>query len=290
MPLKSAFAQSINSVAVRVAQEVGINHVAETAHAMGIESPLDPTPALALGSSDVTLLELVSSYGVIVNEGKHRAPVLVTRIIDREGNEVFVASDEEKQVVPLRSAYLMQQMLMDGMREAGGTSMSMWRYVRSYQRDTDFGGKTGTSNNHSDAWFIGTTPKLVAGAWVGGEYRCIHFRTGQLGQGNRTALPVCGLFFQSVLEDPAFKQYHAKFAQPAEGIVNVSDYNCYGVYVAHNDSLSTSDDETSTEDEEGMEQVKSEEVISEGTKPTENADQHPQHHENKDAVKPKETP
>lgn len=290
MPLKSAFAQSINSVAVRVAQEVGINHVAETAHAMGIESPLDPTPALALGSSDVTLLELVSSYGVIVNEGKHRAPVLVTRIIDREGNEVFVASDEEKQVVPLRSAYLMQQMLMDGMREAGGTSMSMWRYVRSYQRDTDFGGKTGTSNNHSDAWFIGTTPKLVAGAWVGGEYRCIHFRTGQLGQGNRTALPVCGLFFQSVLEDPAFKQYHAKFAQPAEGIVNVSDYNCYGVYVAHNDSLSTSDDETSTEDEEGMKQVKSEEVISEGTKPTENADQHPQHHENKDAVKPKETP
>ena len=208
MPLKSAFAQSINSVAVRVAQEVGIDKIAATAHAMGIESQLDPTPALSLGSSDVSLLELVSSYSTIVNDGKHRSPVLVTRILDRDGNEIYTVEDDSKQVVPQRSAFLMQQMLMDGMREAGGTSQSMWRYVRPFQKDTDFGGKTGTSNNHSDAWFIGTIPQLVTGVWVGGEYRCIHFRTGQLGQGNRTALPVCGVFMKSVMEDPVFEHYH----------------------------------------------------------------------------------
>ena len=292
MPLKSAFAQSINSVAVRVSQEVGIGHVAATARAMGIKSPLDPTPALALGSSDVNLLELVNSYSTVVSDGLFHEPVLVIRIIDRDGKEVFTANDEGKRVVPQRSAFLMQQMLMDGMREAGGTSQSMWRYVRPYQRDTDFGGKTGTSNNHSDAWFIGTTPNLVAGVWVGGEYRCIHFRTGQLGQGNRTALPVCGLFFQSVFADPAFKQYHAKFKPPTEGI-SAAEYNCYGVYVARNDSLSANGN-AYTEDEEGTEQhvdtdSKPASQESVGTNPTQQgATTQPQ--ENKEAVKPKEAP
>jgi penicillin-binding protein 1A len=100
--------------------------------------------------------------------------------------------------------------------------------------DTDFGGKTGTSNNHSDAWFIGTTPKLVVGAWVGGEYRCIHFRTGELGQGNRTALPICGYFLQSVLGDSNFKKYHAKYAVPKD--INVGDYGCGGYFKMASDS------------------------------------------------------
>jgi penicillin-binding protein 1A len=112
--------------------------------------------------------------------------------------------------------------------------MSLWGYVGAHQ-DTEFGGKTGTSNNHSDAWFVGVSPNLVAGAWVGGEYRSIHFRTGALGQGSRTALPICGLFFQSVLGDPAFKKYHGKFAAP-RGDVNASLYSCQGVYYQPNDS------------------------------------------------------
>ena len=114
---------------------------------------------------------------------------------------MYLGPAATEQAVPYKSAFLVQQLLMGGMREPGGTSQSLWGYVSNF-RDTDFGGKTGTSNNHSDAWFMGVTPKLVVGAWVGGEYRSIHFRTGALGQGSRTALPICGYFLQSVLGDP----------------------------------------------------------------------------------------
>jgi len=229
MPLKSAFARSINSVAVRVGQEVGIQHIAQTAEKMGIESPLDPTPSLALGSSDVNLLELVNAYSVIPADGKHHDPVLVTRIIDRDGNEIYRGPSTTEQVIPYKSAFLMQQMLMAGLREPGGTSMSLWGYVGKHS-DTEFGGKTGTSNNHSDAWFVAVSPKLVVGAWVGGEYRSIHFRTGALGQGSRTALPICGLFLQSVLDDPQFKQYHGKFAKPTDDDITYDMYNCSSYY------------------------------------------------------------
>ena len=237
MPLKSAFAQSINSVAVKLGQEMGIDRIAKTAHDMGIKSKLDETPALALGSSDVNLLELVNAYSTIINDGKMHEPVLVTRILDRDGREIYTAKPNQKQVVSQRSAYLMQQMLMAGMRERGGTSMNMWTYVRDFA-DSEFGGKTGTSNNHSDAWFVGVNPKLVCGAWVGGEYRAIHFRTGELGQGSRTALPICGAFYQAVLADPAFQQYHGKFSKPAGLDINADAYQCEGYYYDPNDSIS----------------------------------------------------
>ena len=228
--LKQAFAMSINSVAVRLGQECGIDRIAKLAHDMGIKSKLDPTPALALGSSDVTLEELVNAYCTPVNDGRHRAPVLITRILDRDGNEIYKAPDEEQQVLSERSSYLIQQLLMGGM---SGTSSRLRSYV-GYDTDTDFGGKTGTSNNHSDAWFIGTTPRLVVGAWVGGEYRCIHFRTGELGQGNRTALPICGYFLKSVLNDKAFRHYHAKFKAPVD--IPANQYNCGGYFKAVSDS------------------------------------------------------
>lgn len=228
MPLKAAFAQSINSVAVKLGQEVGIDNIVNTAHAMGIKSPLDNTPSLALGSSDVNLLELVNAYSTVVNDGKAHDPVLVTRILDRDGNEIYVAPSEQCQAIPYKSAFLMQQLLLGGLREPGGTSMSLWRYVRAYN-DTEFGGKTGTSNNHSDAWFVGVSPKIVVGAWVGGEYRSIHFRTGALGQGSRTALPICGNFLESLLGDPAFKRYHGKFAKPTDEI-EYEMYNCSSYY------------------------------------------------------------
>ena len=238
MPLKSAFAQSINSVAVKIGQEVGIDRIAKTAHDMGIKSKLDETPSLALGSSDVNLLELVNSYSTVVNDGKYHAPVIVTKILDRDGRVIYTATPEERQAIPYRSAFLMQQMLMAGMRERGGTSMNMWTYVRNFA-DTEFGGKTGTSNNHSDAWFVGVCPKLVCGAWVGGEYRAIHFRTGQLGQGSRTALPICGSFYQKVLSDPHFSHYRAKFAKPTDPEIRNEMYQCAGVYYNPEDSINT---------------------------------------------------
>jgi penicillin-binding protein 1A len=242
--LKQAFAMSINSVAVRLGQECGIDRIAKTAHDMGIKSKLNPTPALALGSSDVNLLELVNAYCTPCNQGRMHDPVLVTRIVDRDGEVVYEANTEDKQALTERSAFLVQQLLMGGM---SGTSSRLRSYVGYDVTDTDFGGKTGTSNNHSDAWFIGTTPKLVCGAWVGGEYRCIHFRTGELGQGNRTALPICGYFLQSVLGDPQFKQYHAKFPVPKDANLTPSMYGCGGYFKAASDSDSLAVDSLGVE-------------------------------------------
>ena len=230
MALKSAFARSINSVAVRLGQEMGISRIVETAHKMGIKSPLDATPALALGSSDINLLELANSYCTIANDGVHHEPVVVTRIVDKDDKVVYTAPTAEEQTIPYRSAFFMQQLLMGGLREPGGTSMSFGGYLGDSYKDTDWGGKTGTSNNHSDAWFMGVSPKLVVGAWVGGEYRCIHFRTGALGQGSRTALPICGYFVQALLSDPNFKQYHAKFGKPKDDAILSSMYNCASYY------------------------------------------------------------
>ena len=237
MALKSAFAKSINSVAVRLGQEMGIKRIIETAHKMGVDSKLDDTPSLALGSSDMNLLELADSYCTVADNGRHHAPVLVTRIVDRDGKEVYRAPEDAEQVIPYKSAFFMQQLLKGGMMEPGGTSQSLWGYVGQF-KDTEFGGKTGTSNNHSDAWFVGVSPKLVVGAWVGGEYRSIHFRTGALGQGSRTALPICGNFLQSVLADPAFAHYRGKFDKPKDSDITSDMYTCASYYPsAKNDTL-----------------------------------------------------
>lgn len=228
IPLKSAFAKSINSVAVRVGQEVGINRIIETAEKMGIKSPLDDEPSLALGSSDVQLLELTDAYCTVANNGMHHDPVIITKIVDKDGKTVYENNTEAEQVIPYKSAFLMQQMLMAGTHDPGGTSNGLMAAAYAgIARDTDFGGKTGTSNNHSDAWFEGVSPNLVVGAWVGGEYRSIHFRTGALGQGSRTALPIVGQFLHYIMADPAFKKYHGRFRKPTDddGITS-SMYMC----------------------------------------------------------------
>ena len=228
MTLRAAFAQSVNSIAVKTGLEVGISNIIKTAHAMGVHSPLDDQPSLSLGSSDVSLIELINSYATIVADGKEKDPVLVTKVVDRNGNVIYSEEEDgeqEKQALPYRTAFLMQQMLRAGLSEPGGTSMALWSYVGQFDHTTDFGGKTGTSNNHSDAWYVGVTPGLVGGAWVGGEYRCIHFRTGALGQGSRTALPIFGYFIQDVLNDPRFKKYQQRFKKPQESIPG-SCYTC----------------------------------------------------------------
>lgn len=229
IPLKSAFARSINSIAVRLGQEMGIKRIIDTAEKMGIKSPLQDEPSLALGSCDVNLLEMANAYSTVANDGKHHEPVLVTRIVDRDGRQVYIAPNKSEQVIPYKSAFLVQQLLLGGLKEPGGTSQSLWGYVGKHN-DTEWGGKTGTSNNHSDAWFMCISPKLVVGAWVGGEYRSIHFRTGALGQGSRTALPICGYFLQAVLDDPNFKQYHGKFGKPKDKDITSDMYNCPSYY------------------------------------------------------------
>lgn len=242
MPLKSAFAQSVNTIAVRLGQDTGIDNVVDIAHKMGIRSKLDATPSLALGSSDVNLLELTSAYCTVMNDGKQRKPILVTKVIDRNGDVVYDCERDEpdpQAVIRYKTAFYLQRLLYGGMHEPGGTTQALWEYIHCY--DTELGGKTGTSSNHSDAWFVGCAPGLVGGAWVGGEYRCIHFRTGALGQGSRTALPVFGYFMDKVLADKRFPQYHGKYPVAKEDIPR-STYIGASVYVAHPSGGESDDD------------------------------------------------
>ena len=242
MSLRSAFARSVNTIAARLGQDVGIDRVAHTAHAMGIRSKLEEVPSLALGASDVTLLELANAYATVANDGRvHPLPVLVTNIYDRDGNEIYHDKNQQQEAIPYRSAFLMQQMLKAGL---SGTSWELKHYIGKYT-DTDFGGKTGTSNNHSDAWFVGVTPKLVCGAWVGGEYRAIHFRTGQLGQGGKTALPLCGRFLQAVMADSTFSQYHAQYPPCKDPNILPAQYQC-AYFVPPADSLTEHSDDEDT--------------------------------------------
>ena len=231
MTLKKAFAKSVNSIAVRLGLELGARNIIKTAEDMGIKSELEDEPSLVLGSNDVNLLEMVNAYCTVANDGKHLEPILVTSIIDKDGHEVYHSPMKEHKVIPYKSAFLMQEMLKAGVAE--GTSQSLRNYVTG---DTDWGGKTGTSNNHSDAWFIGVSPRLVVGAWVGGEYRSIHFRTGALGQGARTALPICGLFLQKVFNDRNFMGYHARWTVPSDLEIDPSMFECVD-YLALPDSL-----------------------------------------------------
>ncbi len=232
MPLKSAFAQSVNTIAVKLGQDTGIDNVVDIAHKMGVESKLEATPSLALGSSDVNLLELVDAYCCAMNDGKQRKPILVTKVIGRNGEVLYDCERDEpapKEAIRYKTAFYLQRLLYGGMHEPGGTTQALWEYIHCY--DTELGGKTGTSSNHSDAWFVGCAPNLVGGAWVGGEYRCIHFRTGALGQGSRTALPVFGYFMDKVLADKNFPQYHGKYPAAKENIPR-STYIGASVYVA----------------------------------------------------------
>ena len=270
IPLKSAFAQSINSIAVKLGYEMGIHNVANTAHAMGIVSPLHETPSLSLGASDVNLLELVNGYCTVINDGKVNMPIMVTRILDRDGNEVYSAKLDETQAIPYRSAFFMQQLLRGGLTERGGTTAALWSYIHPVLQWCDFGGKTGTSNNHSDAWFVGVTPKLVGGAWVGGEYRSIHFRTGALGQGSRTALPIFGNFIQKVLLDERLAKYRVKFPTSPKEDIDRSCYVCSGYYVDEKpDSLSISADSLNLETPVGESEQNEEEDILPENEPTE---------------------
>ena len=227
MSLKHAFSNSVNSVAVAVAEEVGMQRVIDVAKRLGIRSPLQNTPALALGSSDVTLLDMVNSYCTIMNGGRRNMPSFVTRIEDKDGNVVYRHEPENKRAVSRETAFLMQQMLLAGMTEPGGTSMALWGYdIHRY--DTNFGGKTGTTTDNSDGWYVGVTKNLVAGCWVGGEYRNVHFRSGRMGQGSHTALPVFGRFMEKVLADPSLSRYRGRIPDKPSFEVD-RPYDCHTV-------------------------------------------------------------
>ncbi|MEI6059962.1 MAG: transglycosylase domain-containing protein [Bacteroidota bacterium] len=243
MTLKYAFARSVNSIAVQLAQKIGWQKVIEYAHKLGVKSELAEVPSICLGSSDVTLEEMVNAYCTFVNDGSLVEPILVTRIEDRDGKVIYEALPKKKQVLNPETAFLMSIMLRGGLTEPGGTTQGLFEYDL-FRYGTEFGGKTGTSSDYSDGWFVGVTPGLVAGCWVGNDDRSIHFKTSHIGEGLRTAQPVYGRFMAKVLKDESLKTYRLKFPKPA---IKISKpYNCQTV-LPKADSLATTADSTAIE-------------------------------------------
>ncbi len=223
--LKNAFARSINSVSVQLTNEIGWQKVIEFAHKMGIESKMADVPSICLGSSDVSLFELLGAYCPFVNEGYRVDPVLVTKITDRNGKILFEYKPKKERVISYETAFLMTQLFLGGLSEPGGTTGALWEH-KIFDWDTDFGGKTGTSSEHSDGWFIGVTPNLIAGVWVGNDDRFIHFRDMESGEGCKTATPIFGKFFERLMPDERFKQYRGRFPKKPKEKIKRS-YMCH---------------------------------------------------------------
>ena len=172
--------------------------VADFIHNMGLRSYIDPVPALALGSSESNVFELVSAFSTFANQGVHTDAIFVTRIEDRQGNLIASFIPQSQDAISERTAYTMLTMLQ-GVVNAGTAGRLKWQFGFN---DVEIGGKTGTSNQNRDAWFMCVAPKLVAGAWVGGEDQSVHFVRG--GEGSVMALPIVGDFMKRVYDDGRF--------------------------------------------------------------------------------------
>lgn len=223
MTLRRAMGKSVNSVTAQLTEKVGWETVVKYAHKLGITSPLQAVPSIGLGPSDVSVYEMVGAYSTFPNHGFHTEPMFITRIEDRNGNLVHQFTPKQKKALSEETAFLMMHMLKGGMEEPGGTSQALWEYDL-WKQGNEIGGKTGTTSNHSDGWYMGVTKDLVTGVWVGGEDRSIHFRTSQLGEGSKTALPIYGLFMERIYEDQALGYTLGRFPKPTVDINK--KYNC----------------------------------------------------------------
>ena len=195
--LKWGLAQSNNWISAYLMSQMSPAALVRLIHEFGVlNKEIHPSMSLCLGPCEISVSEMVSAYTAFANKGIRSAPLYVTRIEDNEGNVVAEFQPKMTEVISEESAYKMIVMLQGVMN--GGTGSRM-RF--RYNINADMGGKTGTTNRHSDAWFMGFTPSLVTGCWVGGEDRDIHFNNMTYGQGASAALPVSAYFFQSVFDD-----------------------------------------------------------------------------------------
>ena len=199
MKLRRAMGLSINTISAKLMKQLGPDKVAEFAHKCGIESPLHEVPSLCLGASEVSLYEQVAGYSTLANGGERIDPILVLRITDKVGNVLKEYSPPVKAVIKPETAYLMTYMLQGAVQEPGGTAEGLKR--TTLVSGNEIGAKTGTTSNYSDGWFMGVTQKLVAGVWVGGDDRSIHFRSLALGQGAKMAMPAYAKFMEKVYSD-----------------------------------------------------------------------------------------
>src|SRR5690606_8223789 len=201
MSLKSALANSVNTISAQLIDRVGPGSVVAIAKNMGIGADILEVPSIALGTPDINVYEMVGAYGTFANQGVYVKPVMVTRIEDRNGTVLFEYTPQTKDVLSKEVAYAMVN-LLEGVTQFGSGGRSRHSYAKNqtvykevitgypYELTNPIAGKTGTTDNQSDGWFIGMVPNLVTGVWVGGEDRSIHFANLTYGQGATMALPI----------------------------------------------------------------------------------------------------
>ena len=221
--LKFALAQSNNWVSAYLMNRFGPNAVIAQARRMGVESPIDAVPAICLGVCDLKLIEMVGAMSTFANQGVYIKPMFITRIEDKNGNVIQRFSSEESEAMSEVTAYKMVE-LMKGVVQSG-TGI---RLRSTYGFTNPIAGKTGTTQKNSDGYFMGITPDLTTGVWVGAEDRSVHFRSTKLGQGSHTALPIWAMYMKKVYADKSLNISKGDFANPyAPGIDLNFDCNRY---------------------------------------------------------------
>lgn len=208
--LRWGLANSENNISAWVLKQFTPEAVAQMAHKMGITSFIDPVPSVFLGTAEITVKEMVAAYSIFANKGVYNSPLPVYRIEDKYGNVLQEFRPESREVITENTAYLMCN-LLEGV-VTGGTGVRL-RY--KYKLMNPMGGKTGTTQKHADGWFMGVTPDLVGGVWVGAEDRSIHFQNLANGQGASMALPIWAKFLLKVYADPRLKMSDRPFDRPA---------------------------------------------------------------------------
>ncbi len=223
MSLRWAMARSLNSITAQVTEAVGWDKVVDAAYKCGIDSKLESVPSVGLGSNDVSVFEMVKAYGTFMNQGKRVEPVLVSKILDMEGNIIASFESESKQVIDPENAWLMTYMLRGTVEEPNGTSQALWEW-NLFKENNEIGGKTGTSSDYVDGWYMGLTKDLVAGVWVGCDEQSIHFKNSATGEGSKTALPIYALFMEELYKHPELGVTFGRF--PESTVEIKKSYKC----------------------------------------------------------------
>ena len=230
--LIAALAGSINTVTARLMDKVGPQPVADLARRLGITSEIPEVPSIALGTPDISVYEMVGAYSAFANQGVYTKPVMIERIEDKNGTVLFQFTPETRDVLSAESAYVTVK-LMEGVVQSGSGSRlrDNWRVNRTeykeiitgypYELKNPIAGKTGTTQNQSDGWFMGMVPNLVTGVWVGAEDRAAHFKTITYGQGAAMALPIWGMYMKSCYEDETLKVSKEAFDRPKDLSIEV---------------------------------------------------------------------
>jgi penicillin-binding protein 1A len=274
MSLRLAMARSVNTITAQVTEDVGWDNVVKWAHECGIESPLQSVPSVSLGPNDVSVFEMVKAYGTFLNKGVKTDPILVEKITDLDDNTIEDFKPKTTRVLSEEIAWLMLYMLRGGMEEPGGTSQALWEWDL-WKKNNQIGGKTGTSSDYVDAWYMGVTKDLVTGVWVGCDERTAHFKNGETGEGSRTALPIFAKFMEKVYRDPKSGYTFGQFPKPTVEITR--KYNCpaprYVPDTTENDSTIIDSLEVEPFPEEQTQTEQSQETIGTDNKPTPDASQ-----------------